>query len=648
MSTLLYRILKWTILSVLALLLLLVVAFSIFILNPFEGSLESLDDIVPDSMNLYAAKEVADEEAAGFLKTDFWKRLTATRAYQIWIRSPEWRQSGAAAGLEDLFTRLNVVESSYRVDPLAEVASREIGVGLRFRQDAPPDFLLFLRLSFMARAYLALIQHEVFRDIMNLPIRGVEKTKVLNIRLQDGGHIQDLYMTRLRDVLVVGSNLDLVKTTRTLADGKGKGFPHRVGNRPGGKGNPVGFRMSPEPGHHAALWSRFVVPPTLDELSRIFLQAVDPAGLTGLEGSFYLSRSPHLTMDADFHPGSFRPFQTSLLASPAPDLHRDMEPFLKLAPRELMAMAYFHMKPREAATFAEDSLDPETRKLVEDALGPTTLKSLHNLLDRWLGTLGTGFALFLNRQDLERAPTNPPWPGVTLVFRMEDSSLWQKVLHHDILDHLKEDLAVRDVRLEQPRPDVDLMFYDFQNNPYGDVVAPSFGRFGNLLAFSTSAPFLRRMADIHLDPDRYGLNRSGEVDALFKGRKTLDPDASLFLFLDVRRSLGWVNDMAPSWAQAASLSRQLDNAQAKRKMLEFQARSLRHLKSPREKEAWVDKEMARWYEDLKSDLKRRTDRVVGPMVKHLGILHTLALTLAPGQDAAENRIRVKTTLNFDT
>jgi len=230
---------------------------------------------------------------------------------------------------------------------------------------------------------------------------------------------------------------------------------------------------------------------------------------------------------------------------------------------------------------------------------------------------------------------------------MEDIRLWQNILHHDILDQLKEDLAVRDVRLEQPRPDVDLMFYDFQNNPYEDVVAPSFARFGNLLAFSTSAPFLRRMADIHLDPDRYGLNRSGEVDALFKGRRVLDPTASLFLFLDVRRSLGWVDDMAPSWAQAASLSKQLDNALAKRKMLEFQARSYRHLKNPREKEAWVDDQMARWSDNIKNELKRRTDQVVGPMVKHLGVLHTLALTLAPGRDAAENRIHMKTTFNFD-
>jgi len=51
----------------------------------------------------------------------------------------------------------------------------------------------------MARAYVALIQHEMFRESMNVPIQGVDRSEVLNIRLQDGGRIQDLYMTRLRD-----------------------------------------------------------------------------------------------------------------------------------------------------------------------------------------------------------------------------------------------------------------------------------------------------------------------------------------------------------------------------------------------------------------------------------------------------------------
>jgi len=647
MSVLVYRILKWTLISLLGLGVLVAVLFSIFILNPFEGRLESIEAIVPQSLNLFAEKEVADEEASGFLRTEFWKRLTDTRAYQIWVRSPEWRTSGAADGLQNLFRQLNIVEDSFQVDPLAEVAGREIGLGLRFNPDAPPEFLLYLRLSFLARASVACLENATVRSWLTVPIQGVpDEPDLLHLPLQDGGELKDVYLTRLKDVLVVGSDRTLVKATRKLARGEGVTFEKRVGKTPRGSGNPIGFRMSPDPGRLASAWSRTVVDPGLDQLSRTFIEAVDPAGLTDLGGRFYLSRSPHLAVDARFLSGSLRPFQSALVESPTSDLRAALDPYVRIAPRDLMAFVYAHLDPRRVGTFLEDALDAETLKLVEDTLAPTKLKNLHTLLDRWLGGLDRGIALYLNRQDFETSPTKPPYPGVTVVFRMRDPGLWPRI-HFDLLDHLKTDLAILDARLDQPQVDVELMYYRFKANPYADVAEPCFARFGSLVAFSTSVDFLNRMKDIYMGDGHYGLAKSGEVEALFKGPRRLDTTGSLFAFVDVRRSLRWLDDMAPSMARARSLAQQLENAPSKRKSLEFQARSLPALKDPKKREQWVDDQMERWYRVIDDQLKRRVSQVVGPMVKNLGIVHTLGLTLGRAEEDDAPGIRLRATFNFD-
>ena len=148
MSLLFYRILKWTGIVVLSLALLIAIFFSIFVMNPFEGRLDDLDAIVPAGLNIYAAKAVSEGEARSVFDTPFWKKLTQTRAFQLWVRSPEWRRSGAYANLRATLAQLDLVQHAYKIDPIAEIAGREVGIGLRWRNaTSAPDFLLFTRLA---------------------------------------------------------------------------------------------------------------------------------------------------------------------------------------------------------------------------------------------------------------------------------------------------------------------------------------------------------------------------------------------------------------------------------------------------------------------------------------------------------------------
>ncbi|MBN2491445.1 MAG: hypothetical protein JXQ29_11410 [Planctomycetes bacterium] len=647
MSPLVYRILKWTLIVAIGLAVIGTALFSTLVLNPLEGQLPHIEDIVPESLHLYAAKKVADAEAAGFLRTEFWQRLTGTRAYQLWVRSPEWRRSGLAAALENTLAELRVLEANFRVDPLGEVASREVGLGLEFRSEEPPHFLLFLRLRFLARASVALLERGWARGLIDVPVDSAPgDAAILRLSLAPGSAFAELFLTRLKDVLVVGSNLALVQAARARAAGRGASFRERVGALPSAAGNPIGFRMTPEPGNLAARWSDALIPRDLDPLVRTFLEAVDVAGLTGLAGRFHLDRSPHVAVQADFHPGSLRPFQAELLRAPAADIRRAMEPFVRMAPREVMAFCYAELEPRRAARFVEDTLDGETRKLVEDTLARTPLRNLTHLFDRWLNDLEPGMALLLNRQEFQSTPVHPPYPGITVVFRMKDNQLWQRI-HFDLIEHLKQELTIVGARLEQPSVDVELMLYRFQANPWGAVATPAFARLGNLVAFSTSTDFLRRMVDIFLGYGQYGLARSGEVERLFEGPRSLERTASLFLLLDVRRSLAWVDDMAPSWARAASLQQQLDSAPARRRSLELQARGLRQLSSEREREQWVDERMDEWMAQIEAALKSRISAVVGPMVQNLGIVHTLGLTLAPAGEEETPALNLRGTFHFD-
>ncbi len=652
MSLLLYRILKWTLLSALALGLLLGVLFSAFVMNPFEGTVESIDALIPADLNVYAAKSVAGEAERGLLATPFWQKLSATEAFKRWVASPEWRRSGAYAGLREALAQLNLVENAFRIDPIAEVAGREVAVGARFPTSgtAPPDFLAATRLSFKARAALAMLQSDTLRSFADAPVEATDDARVLALSVRNGARTDRYYLSRERDVLLVASDATLVaKALDLAAEAPGAAsIVDRLGPRPIDEDAPIGILVSPDPGRHNAAWSRALVPPDLDAMERLGYRALDPAGLVRASGTIHLGASPRVSLDADFRPGSLRRLQRALADAPTDDTPGAIRPFLRAAPRELMAFVFANIKPRDIGAMLEDSLDPDWTKLIADTLRQTEIGSLSNLLDRWTTSLERGCAILLNRQVFAELPTQEPSPGLTLVFRMTDLSLWERTIHHDLLEKLKEHINIRGVDgPESPRSDVEMLFYRWGALENPDIVNPCFGRFGNLLVISTSPPFLRAMADAYIDP-KYGLGESEEIRRLFEDARPLDSNASLFAFIDVRRSLGWVDDMTPYWARTQALQRQFDQAGAKRKALEYQARGNRTLQTDRDRERWIDDEMGRWYERLEGEMKRRKAATIGPIVEHAGVLHTVGLTIAPGEAPDGNRrLRLRATLRFD-
>lgn len=652
MSLLFYRILKWTLLSAIAIALVLGILFSVFVMNPFEGTVESIDALMPADVNVYAAKSVADEAEQGLFATPFWQKLSATEAFKRWVASPEWRRSGAYAGLREALAQLNLVENAFRIDPIAEVAGREVAVGTRFPRSATaaPDFLAATRLSFKARAAFAMLQNDTLRSFASAPVETTDDARVLALSVRNGARTDRYYLGRDRDVLLVGSAPELVTSALNLAaDAPGaQSIVDRLGPRPTDPGSPIGLLVSPDPGRHNAAWSRTLVPPGVDAMERLLRRAADPAGLVRATGTVHLGASPRVALDADFRAGSLRRLQRALVEAPTDDAQSAMRPFLRAAPRELMAFVFANVRPRDIGAMLEDSLAPDMTKLIADTLRPTEIGSLSNLLDRWTTSLERGCAILFNRQTFAEAPTNPPHPGVSLVFRMTDLALWERTIHHDLLEKLKKDIDIRGVDgPESPRSDVEMLFYRWGALPMPDVMNPCFGRFGNLLVFSTSPPFLRAMADAYIDPT-YALGESKEIRRLFEDARPVDANASLFAFVDVRRTLQWVDDMTPYWARAQSLQRQLDQAGAKRKALEYQARGNRSLATERERERWIDDEMDRWYERLEGEIARRKAAELGPIVEHAGVLHTVGLTIAPGEAPdGHRRLRLRATLRFD-
>lgn len=645
MSLLVYRLLKWTAIVVLLLALIAFGVFSLFVMNPFEGRLERMDAIVPADLNVFAAKAAAEGDARSVFDSPFWKKLSGTRAFQMWVNSPNWRSSGAYAGLREALAKLNLVQHTYKVDPIAELAGREVGVGLRWRkgQDTP-DFLLLTRLGFLARASMAAMQRDMWRSMAEVPVEKASTANVLRLRLQQGSAADDVFLARVRDVLVVSSSEELVARSLALAGGEGSALEARLGARPDDESAPIGVLSSPNPGGLAKTWSEMVVPKGLTPSESLLAKLIDPIGLDKLAGTIHLAQSPHIAMNATLHAGSLNPAQEALAAETVGDLKARLSPYLAVAPRDLMGLVYLHIRPRELGRLIEESLEPDVVELVRDTLGATSLQSLSGLLDRWTGSLETGVCIMLNRQSFEKTTTNPPYPGITLVFRMSDPTLWSERLHHDLWDQLRDPLALDPPDYENPRPDAELMFYNMRANPWGDVSSPGFARLGDLLVFSTSAPFLRAVADVFLEPSRYGLNRTGEVDRLFASARPLDSSAQLFGFIDVRRTLVWMNDMAPFWASAAALSAQLDQAPAKRRNIERQAQSMPSLKDDAAREKWVNDRLVAWSRQLQEELARRTDDALGPFVKHLGVLHQVGFTVAI--DKAPT-LRLRTTFRLD-
>jgi hypothetical protein len=193
-------------------------AFSTFLFNPLEGGYASdLSTLVPRTVDVYVSKaRLADEfdpfprlvAADEIARTKAWQALEATPGFAQWKRESDIE--GRLAALEAELARLP------GVDALSVFGGRDVALAGRFRGAdlAATDWAVYGRVNWMGKLAVGALSYP---GLLGLETQGLSvAVEEDHVTLSGRGLQREIHVTRVRDVVVLGTSLELVAAAREL------------------------------------------------------------------------------------------------------------------------------------------------------------------------------------------------------------------------------------------------------------------------------------------------------------------------------------------------------------------------------------------------------------------------------------------------
>lgn len=214
------KIAKITSLSLLALLVLVLAGFSTFVWNPFEGRFGELRRAVPYNVDFFAAKARLADDFFEFPEPQFWGVFEAAPAY------PKIRAGSLYKGLERdvrrLLRQLQDVEEQLDQVPIISLGivedaiGEEVSLAGRLRSDRSGfDVCAYTRVSWKLRAGFELLGFSAVQS----QLRGMQVKHADGIYTLEGNGAAPVHIARVKDVIIAGTNRDLVQESYALATG---------------------------------------------------------------------------------------------------------------------------------------------------------------------------------------------------------------------------------------------------------------------------------------------------------------------------------------------------------------------------------------------------------------------------------------------
>lgn len=200
-------------------------AFSTFVFSPFESDYEfELSTLVPRDVEVYLGKARLGEEFASFPTLRFAERLAATERGQRLLDSSEWAGIEAELGLDRARQELQagLDRLPIPVDPLDVAGGRELALATYATASTleASDWAAYLRTNWVGKLAVAMLDHP---DLLGLSSQGLTVERFeSSVRLSGAGLPRPLFVSRLRDVLIVSSAERLVTAAHELDARKGE------------------------------------------------------------------------------------------------------------------------------------------------------------------------------------------------------------------------------------------------------------------------------------------------------------------------------------------------------------------------------------------------------------------------------------------
>ncbi len=194
-------------------------AFSTLFFNPLESDLEvDVAALAPRDVDFYAARANLDDAIATFPRLEIQDRLDKSRGWQAWVGSPEYAALDKDMGIEKTLASLSaaVAQIPLGKEPQDVYGGRDIAVAGYFRGRGleNADWAVYGRANWMGK----LAASALFRPTwFGLAERGLKVAIEGNIASVEGGGLaRKLYVTRIQDVVIVATKIELAKAAHEL------------------------------------------------------------------------------------------------------------------------------------------------------------------------------------------------------------------------------------------------------------------------------------------------------------------------------------------------------------------------------------------------------------------------------------------------
>jgi len=193
-------------------------AFSTFLFSPTEGAYEpDVSTLVPRNVDFFVAKARLADDFDPFPHPAFERALLATPAWRSFVQSPDY---GALDGGRDLEGQLAELEAGLRqlkgIPPLRVFGGRELALAgwIRGPDLAQADWAVYGRVNWLGKLGVSLLSYP---GVLGLSARGLSvAVEADHVALSGQGLTREIFVTRVRDVVVAGTSLELVLGAREL------------------------------------------------------------------------------------------------------------------------------------------------------------------------------------------------------------------------------------------------------------------------------------------------------------------------------------------------------------------------------------------------------------------------------------------------
>lgn len=421
--------------------------FSSLLYSPTESDLEAdVAVLVPRDVDFFVAKAHIDELFAPFPHLAMMKRLEAHPAWQAWLASPEcadfMRESKLAESMKALETA--TAQLPLGMQPQNIFGGRDLAIAGYFKGPdlQAADWAVYGRVNWAGKLGAALLRYP---KLLGLAKQGLTVAVEEHQVAISGGQLpRPLYVTRIRDVVIVSTKPELARAASELSN---KGFADSFhqsaahfdhiqnANRNARKDEfelYVNTRKLFENLKISGVW-----PDTKsqDFAPAFFGRLFQLGSVKNTIGVIGIDDGAAIDLHGEFSSEQITPNQNRLYRTRGFDQNQLLGEAARLAPADTALFVYMHGNMGDLLRLMLESFEPALRTNLEDAFRNTgKYQSLAQLVTELDNALKDRFAIIVRPNDYPPDPAGPPHdqqpvPAIALV-------LWTQ--HVDAINALRE------------------------------------------------------------------------------------------------------------------------------------------------------------------------------------------------------------------